>query len=83
MERVLRAGRWLWATYGRFIRLSAVCIVFLVASELVSDLAFRVSHAAMVGLALGILVLASLFIRRDLLKSGWRRAQHRHPQQSV
>jgi hypothetical protein len=82
VAQVLRTGRWLWATYGRFIRLSAVCVLFLVVSELVSDLAFRVSHAAMIGLALGILALAWLFIRGNQLKSGFPRAQRRHPQQS-
>jgi len=82
--RVQRAGRWLWATYGRFIRLSATCVLFLLASELVSVLAFRVSRAAMIGLALGILVLASLFIRLGQLQAGWRRtAHHARSQQSA
>ena len=84
MVRVLRAGRWLWATYGPFIRLSAFCILFLLTSELVSDLVFRVSGAAMIGLAVGVLVLASLLIRLGQLKGGWRRTPHqRHNQQSV
>jgi hypothetical protein len=81
---MLRAGRWLWAAYGPFIRLSAFCILFLLASELVSDLAFRVSRAAMVGLALGILMLASLLMRLRQLRGVWRRtAHHRHSRQSA
>ena len=88
----MRAGRWLWAVYGRSIRVGAICILFLVASELVSKLAFRVSHATMIALAVGILVLAWLFIHRDQLKAGRRRAHqgtgrrssnHRHARQSI
>ena len=76
METVLRAGRWLWATYGPFIRLTAIYILFLVASGLAAELADRVSHAALIGLALSILVLASLLIRLGQPKAGWRRAAH-------
>ncbi len=84
MVRVLRAGRWVWATYGRFVRLSGIFILFLLASELVSDLAFRASGAVMIGLALGILVLASLFIRLGQLKGvGAGRLTTATPQQSV
>jgi len=81
---VLRAGRWLWATYGRFAWLCGICALFLVASGLAAELADRVSHIALIGLALGILVLASLLIRLGQLKGGWRgTADHRHTQQSV
>jgi hypothetical protein len=71
------------ATYGRFVRVGAICVLFLVGSELVSKLAFRVSHATMIALAVGILVLASLFIRRDQLKASLRRAQHRRSQHPI
>jgi O-antigen ligase len=74
MVGVLRAGRWLLGTYGRFIWLCVICALFLVASGLAAELAYRVSHAALIGLALGILAAAYPFTRRDELKAGSRRA---------
>ncbi len=83
VTRVLRAGRWLLATYGRFTWLCGACALFLVASGLVAELADRVSHAALIGLALGVLVAAYPLSRRDQLKAGSHRKRQRHAHQSI